>query len=82
MICEMGSHLVYEFADVMADMSRSRSMLSKVSAAAQLRPGHFKPVVALAEGLTDPVCGLNMGETAEVLAREHGIDAEVVDESK
>ena len=24
-------------------------------------------------GLTDPVCGMNMGETAEVLAREFGI---------
>lgn len=73
-------HFPDEFADVMADMSRSRSMLSKVSAAAQLRPGHFKPVVALAEGLTDPVCGLNMGETAEVLARELSISRRAQDE--
>jgi len=33
----------------------------------------LNPVVGLREGLTDPVCGLNMGETAEVLAREFGI---------
>ena len=30
-------------------------------------------------GLTDAVCGLNMGETAEVLAKEHGITREEQD---
>ncbi len=73
-------HFPDEFADVMADLGRSRSMAGKVSAAAQLRPAHFKPVVALAEGLTDPVCGLNMGETAEVLARELSISLREQDE--
>jgi len=37
------------------------------------RPSLFKPVAALELGLTDPVCGLNMGQTAEVLAKEFGI---------
>ena len=31
------------------------------------------PVIGLKEGLTDPVCDLNMGETAEILAKEGGI---------
>lgn len=39
----------------------------------RLGPSLFKPVPALELGLTDPVCGLNMGQTAEVLAREFGI---------
>jgi acetyl-CoA acetyltransferase family protein len=39
----------------------------------RVRPGFFKPVVALELGLTDPTCGLNMGQTAEVLAKEFGI---------
>src|SRR5262249_45260222 len=39
----------------------------------RLRPSLFKPVPALELGLTDPICGLNMGETAEVLAKEFGI---------
>ena len=69
-----------EFADVMSDMSRARGMGDKVSAATQLRPAHFKPVVALLEGLTDPVCGLNMGETAEVLAREYHLSRRAQDE--
>jgi acetyl-CoA acetyltransferase family protein len=69
-----------EFADVMSDMSRARSVAAKATAAAQLRPAHFKPVIALLEGLTDPVCGLNMGETAEVLAREYHLSRRAQDE--
>ena len=52
---------------------RSRSLAARLAALARLRPRHFKPVVALELGLTDPVSGLNMGETAEVLAREFAI---------
>jgi acetyl-CoA C-acetyltransferase/acetyl-CoA acyltransferase len=39
----------------------------------QMRPSLFKPISALELGLTDPTCGLNMGQTAEVLAKEFGI---------
>jgi acetyl-CoA C-acetyltransferase/acetyl-CoA acyltransferase len=45
----------------------------------RLRPSLFKPVPALELGLTDPVCGLNMGETAEVLAKEFGISRDEQD---
>jgi len=69
-----------EFSDVMQEMAAARSVPGKVTAAAQLRPSHFKPVIALAEGLTDPVCGLNMGETAEVLAQEFGLSRRAQDE--
>ena len=69
-----------EFSDVMEGLQRAKSLPRKVAAASQLRPGHFKPVVALAEGLTDPFCGLNMGETAEVLAQEFDLSRRVQDE--
>ena len=46
----------------------------------RLRPGLFKPVPALELGLTDPICGLNMGQTAEVLAKEFGITRAEQDE--
>jgi acetyl-CoA acyltransferase len=62
-----------EFSGVMQGLNRARGVLAKVRAATRLRPRQLKPVVALLEGLTDPVCGLNMGETAEVLAREFRI---------
>jgi acetyl-CoA acyltransferase len=40
----------------------------------------FNPVIGLKEGLTDPVCDLNMGQTAEVLAKEGSISREAQDE--
>ncbi len=39
----------------------------------------LNPVIGLKEGLTDPVCGLNMGETAELLAKEGKISREMQD---
>jgi acetyl-CoA acetyltransferase len=41
--------------------------------------GDLAPRIAIMEGLTDPVSGLNMGETAEVLAREFSISREAQD---
>jgi acetyl-CoA acetyltransferase family protein len=46
----------------------------------RVRPSLFKPVAALELGLTDPTCGLNMGQTAEVLAKEFGITRAEQDE--
>jgi acetyl-CoA acetyltransferase family protein len=52
-------------------LARSRTMLEKIRTAASFRPGDvFSPIAALECGLRDPVSGLNMGETAEILARE------------
>merc|ERR1711964_482506 len=44
------------------------------------RPGMLSPIIALLRGLTDPVVGLNMGETAEVLAHLFGVSRENMDE--
>ena len=52
---------------------------SRLGAAAAFRPTDFAPLVALRLGLTDPVVGLGMGETAEILAREFGIMREEQD---
>jgi acetyl-CoA C-acetyltransferase/acetyl-CoA acyltransferase len=56
-----------------ASLASRRDFLSKARAIAALRPRDFLPSPALRLGLTDPVSGLNMGETAEVLAREFEI---------
>jgi acetyl-CoA C-acetyltransferase len=45
----------------------------------QLRARHFKPVIALLRGLTDPVVGLSMGQTAEALAERFDIDRTAMD---
>ncbi len=61
-------------------LSRARSLGERAGLAARFRPRHFAPVAALELGLTDPLCGLNMGETAEMLAREWKISREAQDE--
>jgi acetyl-CoA acetyltransferase family protein len=56
-----------------ASLAAGKGLLSKARALAAMRPRDFLPVPALRLGLSDPVSGLNMGETAEVLAREFKI---------
>src|SRR6266581_5958828 len=60
-------------------LSRSKSLAQRLRSLAAFRPADFEPRVGLQLGLTDPVCGLNMGETAELLAREFGLTREEQD---
>jgi acetyl-CoA C-acetyltransferase len=46
----------------------AKSFKQRAGLITQLRPAFLAPVIALLRGLTDPVVGLNMGETAELLA--------------
>jgi acetyl-CoA C-acetyltransferase/acetyl-CoA acyltransferase len=62
-----------------AALARARSLPAKAAALARFRPGDFAPRPALLLGLTDPVCGLNMGQTAELLARDWRIAREAQD---
>src|SRR6184192_3989891 len=62
-----------------AALAKAKSLGQKLRAIAGFRPSDFRPRVGLLLGLTDPVCGMNMGETAEVLAREYGISREEQD---
>ena len=41
--------------------------LERVRLLTQIKPAFLSPVIGLAHGLTDPICGLGMGQTAEVL---------------
>lgn len=60
-------------------VARAKTPQAKVAALASFRPADFAPRIGLKLGLTDPVSGLNMGETAEVLAREFGISRDAQD---
>jgi acetyl-CoA acetyltransferase family protein len=60
-------------------LARAKSFLQRAQAIAAFRPADFSPRLGLMLGLTDPVCNLNMGETAEVLAREHDISRAMQD---
>ena len=62
-----------------ASLAKAKSTSKKLAALASFRLGDFEPRPGLKLGLTDPVCGLNMGETAELLARENDITREAQD---
>ncbi|TDU70765.1 acetyl-CoA C-acetyltransferase/acetyl-CoA acyltransferase [Prosthecobacter fusiformis] len=55
---------------------KARSFGQKMGAMSAFRPMDFAPVIGLKLGLTDPVVDMNMGETAELLAREFKISRE------
>jgi len=61
-------------------LARAKTAGGKVAAVLKFRPSDFSPVIGLKQGLTDPVSGLNMGETAEVLAREFHLSRREQDE--
>jgi len=63
-----------------AALSKAKTFGRKLAALASFRPSDFRPRIGLQLGLTDPVCGLNMGETAEVLAREFGVSRQEQDD--
>lgn len=63
-----------------AGVARSKSFTQRAMAMAAFRPKDFAPRVGLKLGLSDPVSGLNMGETAELLARELGVTRQSQDE--
>jgi len=69
----------HEFSDVLAEAAKARTVPQKIGAFTKVRPKHFKPIIGLQVGLTDPICDLNMGETAEVLAKEFDISREQED---
>lgn len=60
--------------------STSKTVGQRIKATMRLRPGHLKPVIALLRGLTDPIVGLNMGQTAEVLAHRFDVSRDAMDD--
>ncbi len=70
----------FSYSDFLEGLMRAKTPMQRLGAMLQFRPHMLTPRIALAEGLTDLVCGLNMGQTAEVLAREFRITRERQDE--
>jgi acetyl-CoA acetyltransferase family protein len=66
--------------DKFTSLSTARGMAKKLSALAAFRSSDFGPLIGLLLGLTDYNVKLNMGETAEVLAKEFGTSRKEQDE--
>ena len=74
--------LIYSKAMVLwfAQMSMAKTMGQKAALFARLPVGSaLAPVIAIMKGLTDPMVGLLMGQTAENLAHRFGITREQMD---
>ncbi len=65
--------------DWLSDLMMAKTFGQKLKTFAKFRPGHLKPVIAILRGLTDPVVGLSMGQTAENIAANFGITREQMD---
>ena len=63
----------------LASWRGAKSFSAKLGALKSFRPGLLAPVIALLKGLTDPVVGMNMGQTAEQIAHRFGIDRQMMD---
>lgn len=57
----------------------AKSLPQRLTLVTKFRPAYLAPVIALLRGLTDPIVGLNMGQTAEKLAFKFGITREEMD---
>lgn len=68
-----------EMAAWLGRLNGARNLRDKLRAMTAFRPGLLKPVISLLRGLTDPVCGLNMGQTAEEVAHRFGIGRDAMD---
>lgn len=64
----------------LADFYKTKTAGAKIKALSKLRGKHLTPIIGLLRGLTDPVVGLNMGQTAEILAHRFKISRNAMDE--
>jgi acetyl-CoA C-acetyltransferase len=57
----------------------TKTIGQKAAALARLRLGYLAPVIGIMKGLTDPMVGLLMGQTAENIAHRFGISRAMMD---
>ena len=54
-------------------LGKAKTAWQRLKTLLSFRPRHFKPVVGVQLGLTDPMCGKLMGSLADFTAREFGV---------
>jgi len=60
-------------------LASSKTLMQRLKVISKLRPKHLKPIIGILRGLTDPVVGLSMGQTAENLAYRFHITRDDMD---
>ena len=69
----------HDAAKKFAAFARAKNLSQKLGVLSSFRPADFQPQVGLLLGLSDPVCGCNMGQTAETVSRDFQIEREEQD---
>ena len=69
----------YDAAKKFGALARAKNLSQKLGVLASFRATDFQPRVGLQLGLSDPVSGCNMGQTAENLSRDFDISREEQD---
>jgi len=67
------------FATWLGQWNQQKSVAGKLQQMARFRHYYLAPVIALLKGLSDPITGLSMGQTAEKLSYQFGITREEMD---
>ncbi len=70
----------HETAKKLGALTRAKTLGQKLGALSSFRPQDLQPRVGLQLGLSDPISGLNMGQTAELVGREFQVSREAQDE--
>jgi acetyl-CoA acetyltransferase family protein len=68
-----------EATELYLRLGKAKNWRQRLGTLLRFRPRHFKPVLGVQLGLTDPVCGLIMGDTAENLARDFNLSRQEQD---
>lgn len=68
-----------EMTEFFARMFRAKTIFAKLKTLLSFRLKNLAPIIGVQLGLTDPVSGMIMGQTAEVLAKEFSISREEQD---
>jgi acetyl-CoA C-acetyltransferase len=58
----------------------AKGLMQKAKVLAKFKPNYLAPVFGLMRGLSDPLIGMNMGQTAEELAYKFNLDRQSMDE--
>ena len=68
-----------EMVTWLAKFRAAKNLGAKLSVLAKLKPAYLAPIIALIRGLRDPLYGLDMGQTAEILANQFHITRQEMD---
>jgi acetyl-CoA C-acetyltransferase len=63
----------------LAEWNKAKSLPARLKQLTRLRGHHLTPIIGLLRGLTDPVVGLSMGQTAEILANRFRLTRKGID---